>query len=95
MADLQACLDLFEVREAIEANSSSEKTGSSTNGCWTAHSLARGCCIAMLRGDRAYLILYLERLRFTLILEPLEVTPSTCDGYMLTVCAEVQYANGL
>ena len=83
MAALQACLALFEVRELIEFQSSSEKTGCSTSGGWTAHSLARGCCIAMLRGDKAYLILCLVCLRFLLILEPLEVRPSTCAGYML------------
>ena len=49
----------------------------------------------MLRGDKAYRILCPERLLFTLILEPLEVTPSTCAGYMLIVWVEVQHANGL
>ena len=49
----------------------------------------------MLRDDKTYRILCLERLMFTLIHEPLEVTPSTCAGYMLTVWAEVQYENGL
>ena len=85
IAALSACLAFFEVREAIEAKFSSEKTGCSTSGCWSTHSLAEGCCIAKLRGDKAYFILCLERLPFLLILEPPEVTPSMCAGYMLFV----------
>ena len=49
----------------------------------------------MPRGDKAYRIICLERFLFTMILEPLAVTPSTCAGYMLIVWVEAQYANRL